>query len=227
MCTGVMEECLSYCLIIFQGLYVAVKTPLLCSREHNEMLRGNIERSMHESQSYFKLWWGWLSARRKNGGCSGCSNPVEDVSTYKGCERCQPPCCQLARWVVHSERLSCTTHRASWAPQSQWARNHLGCCLDLPTHVWHTFFFTMYCKGELRVRQLHVQRMELLLPSFVCSSHELQFSAHHQPTSLFFFFPHSLHQTDALTVSEIQKKKPHLSTAPAHHPIPTSHREMK
>lgn len=54
-------------------------------------------------------------------GHMGCYNPVEDVSTYKGCERCQPaaPCCQLARPALHIERLSCSAHRAPWAPRSQ------------------------------------------------------------------------------------------------------------
>ena len=54
-------------------------------------------------------------------GHMGCYNPVEDVSTYKGCKRCQPtaPCCQLARPALHIECLSCSAHRASWAPRSQ------------------------------------------------------------------------------------------------------------
>lgn len=54
-------------------------------------------------------------------GHMGCYNPVEDVSTYKGCERCQPtaPCCQLARPALHIECLSCDAHRAPWAPRSQ------------------------------------------------------------------------------------------------------------
>lgn len=39
-------------------------------------------------------------------GQMGCYNPVEDVSTYKGCAPCQAaaPRCQLARPPLHIER---------------------------------------------------------------------------------------------------------------------------
>lgn len=71
-------------------------------------------------------------------GLMGCYNPVEDVSTYKGCERCQPaaPCCQLARPVLHIECLSRSAHRAPWAPFGvSEPVNHLCSRSNLPTLV--------------------------------------------------------------------------------------------
>lgn len=52
-------------------------------------------------------------------GHMGCYNPVEDVSTYKGCEPCQAtaPCCQLARPPLHIERPA--EHRGPPEPGSQ------------------------------------------------------------------------------------------------------------
>lgn len=78
-------------------------------------------------------------------GHMGCYNPVEDVSTYKGCELCQltAPCCQLARPALHIERLSCSAHWAPWAPRSQRAGESFMFSLQLAsnctTHVpWST-----------------------------------------------------------------------------------------
>lgn len=89
----------------------------------------------------------------------GCYNPVEDVSTYKGCERCQPtaPRCQLARPALHIERLSCSAHRASWAPRSQRASESFMVSLQLANACMTHFLGgggRMYCKGNLGVKQI-------------------------------------------------------------------------
>lgn len=121
-CTCVIERCLSCCLIIFRSLYVAVKSPVLCSGEHNEMLRGDRAQYvwapvLFQAPVRMVVWiqeWGL-----EEWGHMGCYNPVEDVSTYKGCELCQvtAPCCQLARPALHIEHLSCSGPSES---ASQW-----------------------------------------------------------------------------------------------------------
>lgn len=79
-------------------------------------------------------------------GHMGCYNPVEDVSTYKGCERRQPtaPCCQLAEAALHIERLSCSAHWASWAPQRQRASESFMFSLQLASIcMTHIFWCTV------------------------------------------------------------------------------------
>ena len=75
-------------------------------------------------------------------GHMGCYNPVEDVSTYKGCEQCQAtaPCCQLARPELHIECLSRGAHRAPWAPRSQRASESFMFTLR-PANACMTHFF--------------------------------------------------------------------------------------
>lgn len=86
--------------------------------------------------------WNQERGWKKGGGDLGCYNPVEDVSTYKGCERCQPtaPRCQLARPALHIERLSCSAHRASWAPRSQRASESFMFSLQLANACMTHFF---------------------------------------------------------------------------------------
>lgn len=95
-----------------------------------------MERRGDERRSDFRLRRGSLSSsgeRLEDWGHLGCSHPAEDVSTYRGCEPCQPaaPCCQLARPPLHIERPA--EHRGAPEPV-----NHLCPRSVLPTRLFDT-----------------------------------------------------------------------------------------
>lgn len=117
-------------------------------------------------------------------GHMGCYNPVEDVSTYKGCEQCQLTalCCQLARPALHIERLSCSAHWAPWAPRSQRASESFMFSLQLAsictTHIlWCT---VRRFRGKTSISA----EWNCCSLALLAVDTRLQFRLHHQPNTL-------------------------------------------
>lgn len=131
------------CLIIFRGLCVAAK-PLFSAAGSIMRCWEKIELSMYESQSYFRLRWGWLSGFMSGGGRMGAYGMLQS------CWRCRY---LQGLWAVPTDGAllpTGTTSAAYWvslaAPTEHRGPlgvsepvNHLCSRFNLPAFVWHTY----------------------------------------------------------------------------------------
>ena len=87
-------------------------------------------------------------------GHKGCYDPAEDVSTYKGCERCQPtaPCCQLARPGAVYRASLLQRPQSIPGPRSQRASESFMFSLQLASACMTHFFFLQCTVRRFRGR---------------------------------------------------------------------------
>ncbi len=162
-----------------------------------------IERSMYEPRSYFRLRWGRLSGFRSGGGRMGAYGMLQ---SRRRCQYLQ------GLWAVPTDGAllpTGTTGAAYWAsllqrPQSivgpsESASQWIIYVLSPTCQLLYDTLFAMYCKDILGVRQIHLQNGNAVAQLCLRQSWiaVLFTSATKQPPSL---FPLSLSHSDVFTV---------------------------
>lgn len=178
-----------------------------------------IEHSMYEPQSYYRLRWGCLSGFRSGGGRMGAYGMLQS------CWRCQYLRELWAVPTVGALLPTGTTGAAYWVSLLQRPQSIVGpsesvsqwiIYVHAPTcqRLYDTLFLRCTVR-RFRGETKYICRMETLSLSFVCGSHELQFGfIHHRPCLCLPSQP----QSDCCFYSLIEMQKTRRQTPPTLHP---------